>query len=97
MLDWSVEYQHKPTQDAYAKTWTDNEARTAVIVLATSLPKNPSDRELDRIAFHEISHLVFNDLTNEAKARYTVEYDIDRAEHAIIRRLENVIFGVERK
>lgn len=91
-LDWSIHFENKPLDDEYARTNMHNEAGVATIILATSFPKKDlTDYQLDKTALHEVLHLLLNDFSTEAKARYANEYDIDRAEHRVIRVFENLL------
>lgn len=94
VLDYSVHFHWQKLDDVFAETRMNNSAHLATIVLNTSIPKEElNDEQINTTAFHEVMHLVLDDLCNEAKARYASEYDIDKAEHAVIRRLENLITG----
>lgn len=91
-LDWSIHFANKPLNDEFARTDMHNEAGVATIMLATVFPSDClTDHQLNKTAFHEVLHLLFSNLITEAKARYANEYDIDRAEHRLIRVLENLL------
>lgn len=96
-VDWSIHFRHEPLGDMFAETRMNNEAHVAVVVLAKDWEDDPvTEEQLNRTAFHECLHLVLSDLVSEARARYAVQYDIDRAEHAAIRILENLVTGGKR-
>lgn len=97
LLDWSIHFEHKKLDGRAAETHFADDSGVASIVLNTDWEEDDvNENHLNRTALHECCHLLFSNLTTEAKARYATEYDIDRAEHQIIRVLENLITGVKR-
>lgn len=97
LMDWSIHITHEALEDKYANTIYGDESGVATIQLGLDWGEPPVTQEqLNRTALHECCHLLFSNLSTEAKARYASEYDIDRAEHHIIRVLENLITGVRR-
>lgn len=91
LLDWVVYFYHKKIDDSYANTMWQMSSSVAVITLSTSWDDGRplSDVELDRLALHEVLHVLLAKLIAEAEARYTTQSAIDIAEHSIIRSLEN--------
>ena len=97
LMGWSIHLKHQKLDDKFAETHYGDESGVANIVLSTNWTDSAvSDEQLDRTALHECCHLLFSALSTEAKARYASEYDIDRAEHHIIRVIENLVTGVKR-
>lgn len=97
LMDWSIYVRHDNLNDKMGETRYADEAGVATIILGKDwLDDTVTNAHLDRVAMHEGCHLLFSNLITEAKARYANEYDIDRAEHHIIRVLENVITGAKR-
>ena len=96
-VDWTIHFRHSRLENELANTgWVDSDG-VATITLATNWADiTATESQLDKTAMHEVCHLLFSALTSEAKARYASEYDIDRAEHHIIRVLENVLTGTKR-
>lgn len=96
-VNWAIHFKHEQLDDNFAETRMGNSSHVAVVALSTDWVDDAvSNEQLNRTAFHEVLHLVLNDLVTEAKARYATEYDIDRAEHAAIRILENLVTRVKR-
>lgn len=96
-MGWAIHFVHEKLDDMFAETRMNNSSHVAVVVLSTDWGgDHVTEKQLNRTAFHEVLHLVFNNLTTEAKSRYSSEYDIDRAEHEVIRILENLVVTVGR-
>lgn len=96
-VDWAIHFKHEKLNGMFAETRMANDSHVAVVSLSSNWEDDVvSDEQLNRTAFHEVLHVVMSDLVSEAKARYAVEYDIDRAEHAVIRILENLVTEVKR-
>lgn len=53
------------------------------------------EKEIDKIAFHEVCHVLLVRLNAIANSRFITEDEIREAEHEIIRRLENSIFNLK--
>lgn len=97
LVDWSIFYDLKELEGKAAETNYWDEPGVARIVLSKDWgEETPTENGLNRTALHECCHILFSNLTSEAKARYAQEYDIDRAEHHIIRVLENILTGTKR-
>lgn len=95
--EWSIHYDHDDTRGAYAKTYWKLSEAVSTVVLGhewNDLRKKTND-EIDKLALHECLHLVLAPLVAEAESRYTYEDMILQAEHAIIRRLENIICALD--
>jgi len=93
MVDWSIHYAHEFVEGDYARTYWNLSGAVATVYLSTKWDDlRPKTRDaLDRLALHEVLHILVAPLTAEAEARYTDQKTIDTAEHCIIRRLENII------
>lgn len=52
-------------------------------------PKN--DDEINKLALHEILHLLMAEYYSQAEARFTTQDSMEMTEHFIIRRLEGVL------
>lgn len=89
--DWKVEVYRKPLVEmsAACETWRD--AHGAHIMLNSTLDSAPSKRWLDRLALHEVGHVLLYDLKQLVNSRVVTDSMVDTAEHAVIRRLENAL------
>lgn len=94
--NWAVYFEHMNTKDAYAKTHWSTTQMAATIQFCVNWDKTrpKNDAEIDRLALHEISHILLAPLVSEANWRFTSEDAIDSAEHAIVRALENILVVV---
>ncbi len=101
LLDWEVRFKHGDkegeTKQFYANICTVQEPRFCVLRLCKTWEEGENSAELNTItlkkyALHEISHQLIAPLKCHATMRYTVEIEMDEAEHAIIQRLVNAFF-----
>ncbi len=54
-----------------------------------------TNKILDRTAYHEVLHLLLFPLIAYVEKRFDVSsFDVNSAEHEVVRRLENLTFGV---
>ena len=90
LRDWRIYFVHKRLNGAYAQTKWSTDSMLATITLSSYWDDMQpiSDIELERIALHEIMHVLFAPLVSEAEYRYATHDNIEIAEHAIVRRLE---------
>lgn len=90
--DWSIHYAHELVEGVYANTVTDVDGHVATIRFSKYWDdmRVKTPKEIDRLALHEILHIVFAPFLHEASARYTYPDIIRQYEHNIIRRLENL-------
>ena len=92
LFDWNIHFEHRDEDDAYAKTFMSYKGRVATIVLNVDwFDRQVDSRGLKKTALHECLHLVTADLMCEAASRYTQEFDVEKAEEAIVVRLTNLI------
>lgn len=91
--EWSVHYDHSSLDDDYARTYFKVSSGVSTIILNTYWddlrPKTNS--ELERLALHEVLHLLTAPLMGAAERRFTTTHEIDAAEHLLIRRLEKLV------
>lgn len=94
LTDWDVYYVHKKVDDVYARTNWDNGGRIATITLSTVWDEiRPlNNRELEKVACHEMLHVALADIVAHGEARYITGEGLERAEHTLIRRLEYAVF-----
>ncbi len=91
LKDFKIYYEHSDAQPtAYAFISPDVSAGQATIGLSISFNDHKvSKSHLDYCAKHEVLHLLLADLVNVGNLRQSTAEDFTRAQHAIIRRLEN--------
>lgn len=98
LYDWHVEYVHEDfEQNLRAECRFNSQGRIATIALAKEwIVKEPTPELIKLSAFHEMMELVLGDTFSVAidtdftpRQRHN---ELEKAQHAVIRRLENVIF-----
>ena len=89
-IDYDIVYDHLKRKTTLAETSYEVSPHIACIRLATIFDTSPSNKLLDRIALHEICHLLFGEITDLATIFYATKY-IEAVEHGIIARLENIV------
>lgn len=96
ITNWSIYFEHCPAKGTYAKTHWNTVQMAATIQFATywdsTRPKN--SYEIDKLALHEVVHVLLAPLVSEAEYRYTSLDAIESAEHSIVRSLENLILTI---
>lgn len=93
LMSWALYFNHEEVEGAYAVTaWSTNDM-VASIRLATEWDdmRPKSNHELDRLALHEVLHVLLAPLVSEAEYRYASQDSILAVEHSIVRVLENTI------
>lgn len=89
--DWKVEVYRKKLTDMSAGCELWHNAHGAHIMLNEELAYEPERCWLDRLALHEVGHVLLCDLKRLIHDRYVTESMAETAEHAVIRRLENAL------
>lgn len=94
---WAVSIEWTNSDDALAKVFCNPEGRRADVVLARSWPGDdykPTPEFLEKVAFHELMHVVLADLSLAAGRGTppTGHSALDAVEHTVIRTVENLIF-----
>lgn len=89
--DWKIEVYRKKLEDmsACCEMWHD--AHGAHIMLNTEFKYQPTKPWLDRLALHEVGHVLLCDLKRLINCRMVTDSMAETAEHAIIRRLETAL------
>ncbi len=95
LKNWAFYYEHTKVQDAYARTYwrTSDMAATIQFSREWDVLRPKTDFELDRIAAHEMCHVLLAPLCSEASYRFSTQEAIDTTEHSIVRTLEEVLTG----
>lgn len=93
LVEWSVHYNHGYIDGSYAETGYKLSGGVATITLSKHWDdlRPKTDEHINRLALHEVLHIVMAPLFAEAGERYTNQMALETAEHLIIRRLENVL------
>lgn len=86
--NWRIYYEHKKLDDSYALTSPRYYDRLTVVTLGTEDVDNNS---MDRLALHEVLHLLISPLSGRATDRFTTEQELNTAEHEVIWTLESII------
>lgn len=89
--DWKIEVYAGETAENSATCELWHDAHGAHIKLKRLFDYKPEKRWLDRLALHEVCHVLLCDLRRLVKDRCVTDAQIDTAEHAVIRRLENLL------
>jgi hypothetical protein len=95
LINWALFYEHCDLEDTYARTFwrTSDHAATIQFCKKWDNLRPLTDTELERLAVHELCHVVMAPLISEAEYRYSTKEAIDSAEHSIVRMLEEVLIG----
>lgn len=71
--------------------------RSAIIILNENWFKEVNNREVRKCAFHEVQELLLGELATMSEGPEVSQDIVDRAIHAVIRRLENSFFNMVKK
>lgn len=90
LSDWRIRLQEKPAKKTVmAEVDIDLEARVAKVFISTHWKVEPTDRELDDTALHELLHIMLKPLLEVSKGKS--EIIIGSVEHSIINTLERIL------
>ena len=92
--DWEMDYTHKDIKSEW-RSWVAYDVinRIATINLEISWDDNkPTDNLVKRMAFHEVLHLLFADISALVNSRTVTQKMLDMCEHKLIRILENILW-----
>lgn len=97
LWDWRVDFRHELQEGRLAVCeHNTGDGKVATLVLSTDWAEHePISEQIRKTAFHEVCHVLLADALDAAcymdfstQQRYL---HLDRAHHAVIRRLENVV------
>jgi len=97
LWDWQVDFHHRFLENCRANCRFNCQGKQASLSLATEWSEYDvlSEATISRSAFHEVCELLLADMYGAATdidmAGRIREERLERASHAIIRRLENVV------
>ena len=90
LTEWSVDYTLGCSEeDNGAELNYNYYGRKACIALNPKFGSTASD--VRRFAKHEVAHLLLAPLAHKAQQRFVQEQELDEAEEAIVRKLEEVL------
>jgi hypothetical protein len=90
--DWKVDVYRKKLEDMTAACELWHNAHGAHIMINTELAYQPEKKWLDRLALHEVGHVLLCDLKRLINDRCVTDAMAETAEHAVIRRLESALW-----
>lgn len=93
LMEWSIFVDHGQLVGAYAQTHWDVDGQVARIILCKEWDglRKRSEHELVALALHEVLHVLIARLVYFATSRWVTQSEFDGVEHALIRRLENML------
>lgn len=97
LLEWDVLVEEEPLDGAETRSttymnWTQKTARVVWNSTYRRSPKAAANQGPKEVACHEVLHIALNSLLNVAVSRGSYFADeVDAEEHALIRRLMNVM------
>lgn len=89
--DWKIEAYRKKLEDMSAACEMWHDAHGAHIMINTEFASQPTRPWLDRLALHEVCHVLLCDLKRLINSRTVTDSMVETAEHAVIRRLETAL------
>lgn len=95
-LDWQWYFEfEREKKDSLASFSVYEDGKAATITLSGQWEGvRPSERELEISAFHEIYEVTLHRLREMSEGGPSLEKDVEREIHAVVRRMENVLFGI---
>jgi len=91
LTEWRVRFHHERLEKGVcACVCADCESRLAPVYLGFVL-----DHSIEEVARHEALELLMSEFEDVARSRYVRPDDVVQARHAVIRRLENLLDGME--
>lgn len=98
LLDWSVFFEHKKLDEitqAECEFW-HGDSRKCILRLTTELEYELTEDEIKKSAFHEVWHVMLADSVNavcwDDLSPEQTRAALSRAHHALIHRMEHVVF-----
>ena len=93
MLHWRVAISKQSLKTCMAMTDKfDNDQHSCRIRLGTNWPhEHPTDEQIEQLAVHELLHILFHDLIEEATTPGHDQSKVGALEHHIINVLERVL------
>ena len=95
LYNWEYVFSHEEIKGFFAEVHWNIKGRIATFILATELPDLQDCLEhfdVERIAFHEVCHLLFAKVDFLAESRNYSAAEMDMELHSLIRIFEKVIY-----
>jgi len=89
--DWRIEKGMKPAKQAMASVEFNEGARLATYRLGDFGAEKITDEILEATALHEVLHVFLHDLMAAAQDPKSSEEEIEKQEHRVINRLEQLL------
>lgn len=87
LKDWKIHFFPEPNHEDFASVSADYENRVLTVKHCST-----SQYDIDRVALHEVLHVVVVPLYYKALKRFATESEIAEAEHGVVRRIEAVMW-----
>ena len=92
LTQYQVEFVHKELETGYAEIRIDELGKAATIFLTNTNSKFQSEFfDVEKIAIHEVCHLLIHRLRWLGESRYIERDDLDEEWEAIVRRLVRIV------
>ena len=93
LFDFHIHYYYEKLDDAgdMARARADAEDRTVAIGLNNKWLVPVTDEEIQRVALHEMMHVLLADLSEAAEQRTISERELKIANEAVVLRLERIL------
>lgn len=93
LTNWALYFQRDDDRSSYGRTRWDIDGAVATITLSKEWDdfRSINDSELNRLALHEMLHVLLAEIVHVAESRYTNDGELSVVEHHVLRRIENVI------
>lgn len=95
LTEWRCVFFHEPLDGCYADICCDHSGRVASVRYSSRLPYDTGDHDPLRHARHEALELLLASLENVARSRFCIPDEVVESRHAVIRRLESLLDGME--
>lgn len=92
LRDWKVYYFHQTEKGSFA--WMNPDCEGKVVSIGLSIDwveENVTKEFLKQVSRHEVLHVLLADLVQTGKYRQSCDADFTESQHAVIRRLENIL------
>lgn len=101
MKDWEIFFKHKHSDEYRAQVWFDDSGKIATFILAKKWDREVDeeifDKEIKKVAFHEVCELLLGPLHILAKERTFSEHQLVTEIHKVVRILENTFYETSRR
>jgi hypothetical protein len=93
LFDFHIHYYHEKFDDAadLARTLANSEDRTAAVAINNRWLIPVTDEEIQRVALHEMMHVLLADLSEAAEQRIISERELKIVIEAAVLRLERIL------